>query len=115
VLSRHLVSADNGPGVAGTLTIESHGTLRDVNLPDGDAARIRAARQDAVELGYMLIVDEAFNIEPVKYMAFAGPHLINQAATARFLTYGHSAAETAEAGVRILRGIVQDGDPWPEP
>ncbi len=87
---------------------------RATSSADEDAERIRAARQEAVELGYMLIVDEALNVEPLTHMAFAGPRTVGQATTARFLTYSTSAAEAAEAGVEILRGIVERGDPWPE-
>jgi hypothetical protein len=83
-------------------------------LPPDERERIRAARSEAVELGYMLIIDEAPNVEPLTHMAFAGPHIPGQASTAGFLTYSTSAAGAAEAGVEILRGIVERGDPWPE-
>lgn len=81
----------------------------------GDAERIvRAARQEAVELGYMLIVDEALNVGTLTHMAFAGPHVIGQPSPARFLIYSTSAAGAAEAGLEVLRGIVERGDPWPD-
>jgi hypothetical protein len=84
------------------------------HISDEDIERIKVARAEAVALGYMLIVDEAPNVEPLTHMAFAGPHVIGQAANARFLTYSTSAADAAEAGLEVLRGIVERGEPWPE-
>ena len=79
-----------------------------------EIGRLRAARQEAYELGYMLLVDEAINVEPMRFMAFAGripPQ--GQAGTARFLTLGETLAGTAEAGLAVLRGVVERGEPWP--
>jgi hypothetical protein len=56
------------------------------HISDEDVGRIRLARAEAVELGYMLLVDEALNVEPLTHMAFAGPHILGVATTARFLT-----------------------------
>jgi hypothetical protein len=84
------------------------------HISDEDAQRIRVARAEAAALGYMLIVEDALNIEPLTHMALAGPRIEGQVANARFLTYSTSAADAAEAGVDVLRGIVERGDPWPE-
>jgi hypothetical protein len=40
--------------------------------------------------------------------------VIGQTSVARFLTYSTSVADAAEAGLEILRGIVERGEPWPE-
>jgi hypothetical protein len=76
--------------------------------------RIQAVKAEAFELGYRLFVDEAYNIELVTHMAFAASASTPGAVTARFLAYGTSAAGAAESGLEVLRGIVEDGKPWPE-
>jgi hypothetical protein len=80
-----------------------------------DIDRIRAAKQEAYELGYLLFVDEAYNSPPpITHMAFAGPHVLNQVSAARFLTYSTSAADAAEAGLEVLRGILAGQRDWPD-
>lgn len=80
-----------------------------------EAERINVARSEARALGYTLFVEEALNVEPLTHMAFAAPYLgTTQASMGRFLSYSTSAAEAAEAGADILRGIVERGDAWPE-
>jgi hypothetical protein len=85
------------------------------DLSDEDRERIQVARAEAHTLGYMLLIEEAPNIEPLTHSAVAAPRIEGQASMGRFLTYGTSAADAAEAGVDVLRGIVERGDPWPEP
>jgi len=84
-------------------------------LVDEDSRlRIQAARAEAFELGYRLFVDEAINMPaPITHMAFAAP-AIQQTSMARFLTYGSSVLEAAEAGLEVLRGIVERDEPWPK-
>ncbi len=84
---------------------------------DEDQARIAAARDQAHSLGYMLLVDEAPNMAtPITHMAHAARDLgYERTSVGRFLTYSTSVADAAEAGLAILRGIVNNGDPWPEP
>jgi hypothetical protein len=76
--------------------------------------RIRIAKATARELGYTLWTEEALNLAPLTHMAIAAPYIANQASMGRFLTYSTSASEAAEAGLEVLRGIAQSGDPWPE-
>jgi hypothetical protein len=84
------------------------------HVSDDDADRIRVAQTEARALGYMLLIEGALNVEPLTHMAFAAPHVEGQPSMGRFLTYSTSAADGAEAGVDVLRGIVERGDPWPE-
>jgi hypothetical protein len=70
----------------------------------------RAAR----ELGYEIHVDKALNMpSPITHMAFAHRGL-RQPSMGAFLTYSVSEIEAAEAGLAVLRRIVQDGEPWPK-
>jgi hypothetical protein len=81
---------------------------------DESRLRIQAARADAFELGYRVFADEAINMpEPITYMAFAAP-VTDQVSVGAFLTYGRSAAEAMEAGLDVIRGVLERGDPWPE-
>ena len=73
--------------------------------------RLGVALNEAHELGYRLLVIRTFDVP-------LGPAYVATAAqkdstTARFLTYGPTKADVAEAGVAILRGIVERGDAWP--
>ncbi len=77
--------------------------------------RIQAARAEAFELGYRLFADEAINMpEPITHLAFAAPVVGSQTGMARFLTYSTSAADAMEAGLEVIRGVVERGEPWPE-
>jgi hypothetical protein len=85
------------------------------NISDSDAQRINVARAEARNLGYLLMIEEALNVAPHTHMALAGPYLGDmQVSHGRFLAYGTSAAEAAEAGLDVLDGIVNRGDPWPD-
>lgn len=64
--------------------------------------RLQAARYEARELGYLLMVDEAVNIEPLRYQAWAAPAVSGQATMGHFLAYGESLGETAESGLATL-------------
>jgi hypothetical protein len=76
--------------------------------------RIQAAKAEAWELGYRLLVDEAYNIQPVTHGAFAFPGTSSGTSFGRFLAWGKSPQEAAETGVDVLRGIVERDEPWPE-
>jgi hypothetical protein len=43
-----------------------------------EVERLRAARYEARELGYLLMVDDADNIEPLRYQAWAAPAVSGQ-------------------------------------
>ncbi len=80
-----------------------------------DAGRINVARRGARMLGYTLLIEDALNVEPLTHMAFAAPYIgETQPSLGRFLTYSTSAVEAAEAGVDLLRGVVEQGDAWPQ-
>src|SRR5439155_15326458 len=72
--------------------------------------RLRAARYEARELGYLLMVDDAVNIEPLRYQAWAAPAVSSQATMGRFLAYGESLGETAESGLATLTATLGEDD-----
>jgi hypothetical protein len=81
-----------------------------------DRDRIRAAEAEAHHVGFRLYVDEAPNaLGKVTHMAMAAPHDGGRPTLIRFLTYSTSAADAAEGGLDVLRGVLERGDPWPEP
>lgn len=81
-----------------------------------DRDRIRAAEAEAHDVGFRLYVDEAPNLlGEVTHMAMAAPHNDGQPTLIRFLTYSTSAADAAEGGLDVLRGVLERGEPWPEP
>jgi hypothetical protein len=41
-------------------------------------------------------------------------HYLSTLSYREILAYGASAAGAAESGLEVLRGIVEDGKPWPE-
>jgi hypothetical protein len=84
-------------------------------ISKSDAARIDAARQAAHQRGYMLLVDQVPNLGALTHAANAAPVVANQPSMGRHLTYGTSAVEAAEAGLDVLVGILDNGDPWPDP
>jgi hypothetical protein len=51
---------------------------------------------------------------PISHMVYAHPNVVGQASMGRFLCYSTSAADAAEAGLEIVRGVVERGGPWPE-
>lgn len=68
----------------------------------------------AAELGYEIHVDEAPNMPPpITHMAFAHRGL-GQPSMGAFLTYSISEIDAAEAGLTVLRGIIERGEPWPQ-
>jgi hypothetical protein len=81
---------------------------------DEDKDRVLTARREARSRGYMLIIEEAYNIAPVTHMAIAARAVEGQATMGKFLAYGTSAVEAAENGADVLEGIAERGDPWPE-
>ena len=83
-------------------------------MSDEDRLRIQAARGEARELGYTLLVDEVPNLGVLTHAAFAAPYIPNQPSIGRFLTYAKSAADAAEAGADLLHGIVERDEPWPD-
>jgi hypothetical protein len=72
--------------------------------------RLQAARYKARELGYVLFVDDAVNIEPLKFQAWAAPAVSGQATMGRFLAYGESLGETAESGLATLIATLPEDD-----
>lgn len=82
-------------------------------MPTDDEMRVRDARLAAHELGYMLTVHEAQNVEPMTHMAYAGPLPSGDVGMGQFIAYGDSPEAAAEAGLEKLRGIIQRGEPWP--
>jgi hypothetical protein len=82
-------------------------------VTDEDRARIRTAQDEAYELGYRLVIEDAPNLGLLRHMALAYSVMGTQPSMGRWLTYAPSAPEAAEAGVEILRGIVERDDPWP--
>ena len=85
-----------------------------LSMNEDDRLRIQAVGAEAFQLGYRLKVEPAPNMPADQsFMAHAFVK-INGPAFGRFLTYGPTAPETAEAGLKILRGIVERGEQWPE-
>jgi len=80
--------------------------------PD-DPDRIAAARDAAQQLGYMLSVDEARNVPaPITHMALAAHH--SRTGVAHFLAFSTSTADAAEAGLQVLRDVLEGRREWPE-
>jgi hypothetical protein len=72
--------------------------------------RLQAARYEARDFGYLLFVDEALNIEPLKYQAWAAPAIHGQVTMGRFLAYGESLGETAESGLATLKASLGEDE-----
>jgi len=73
--------------------------------------RLQAARYEARQLGYVLFVDDAPNIEPLQYQVWAAPAVSGQVSMGRFLAYGTSLGETAESGLATLKATLgEDAD-----
>ena len=77
-------------------------------------SRFERVDREAGRLGYAIGVDEAPNMTPpITHMAFA--HLYtNQPTMGRFLCYSTSEVEAAEAGLELLRRVVEHDDRWPD-
>ena len=82
-------------------------------VSDEDRLRIQAAQSEARQLGYSLLSEHEVGIGELTHAAIAAPYIPGQATTGRFLTYSISAADAAEAGLEVLRGVVERDDPWP--
>jgi hypothetical protein len=75
----------------------------------------RPQETEARQLGYVLDVSEAPNMPPpMAYMVYAAPYVVGQATVGRFLCYTPTAADAAETGLEIVRGVVDRSEPWPE-
>lgn len=85
--------------------------IRAWNVRPHDADRVFTARAEAVELGYSLVIIGLPRGSLRSHLAGAP---MRKGGDARMLAYGQSAGEAAERGVAILRGIVRNGDPWPD-
>jgi hypothetical protein len=87
-----------------------------MSVSSEDRDRIRAAEAEAHDAGFRLYVDEAPNLlGEVTHMAMAASHNDGHLTLIRFLTYSTSAADAAEGGLDVLLGVLERGDPWPEP
>jgi hypothetical protein len=75
-----------------------------------EVQRLQAARYEARELGYVLFVDDAPNIEPLRYQAWAAPAVSGQVTMGRFLSYGESFADAAESGLATLKATLGEYD-----
>jgi hypothetical protein len=84
-----------------------------MEISEEDRLTIQACRSEARALGYSLLVDEVPNLGELTHAAFAAPYIPGQPSMGRFLTYGRSAVEAAELGADLLRGIVENNEPWP--
>jgi hypothetical protein len=77
-------------------------------------ARFEAVDSAARKLGYIIGVDKAPNMAPpITHMAWSHPD-IQQPSMGTFLCYSTSEIEAAEAGLEILRRVVERGGPWPD-
>lgn len=90
-------------------------------LLDRDGARATSATDDArreesqagaLELGHRLLIVPVEHVADATHKAFAG-RATQEVLTGRFLAYGTSSAAAAENGLRVLKGIVERGEPWP--
>jgi hypothetical protein len=82
-------------------------------MPTDDDARLAEIDTEARELGWRISIDEARDTAPgLTHVAWAHPN-ISQPSMGHFLTYGPTYLAAAEAGLEILRRVIQDGEPWP--
>ena len=73
---------------------------------------MEAARQEAVELGFELVIDHSANMPPnLRYMAHVVPR---DETVGRFVAYAPTELDAALGAVHIVHGIVEGGDAWPE-
>jgi hypothetical protein len=84
--------------------------IRAWNVRPHDADQVFTAEVEALGLGYTLVIVGLPRGGLESHVAGAS----RQGGSARMLACGHSAGETAERGIEILRGIVKNGDPWPD-
>ena len=77
-----------------------------------EEGRVQAAQSSAFALGHRLLVVPLAIPGDMTHKAVAGM-ASRELRTARFLAYGESPAAAAENGLRVLAGIVEDGDAWP--